>query len=55
MVTLPFVLYGIFRYLMLIQKGEGIESPELLLLADKPLLIDIGLWALACAIIIAAG
>ena len=55
MATLPFVLYGIFRYLMLIQKGEGIESPELLLLADKPLLVDIGLWALACAIIIATG
>lgn len=54
MATLPFVLYGIFRYLLLIQRGEGIESPELLLLADKPLLTTIGLWAIACAIIIAA-
>lgn len=54
MATLPFVLYGLFRYLLLIQKGEGVESPELLLLADKPLLIDIGLWAITCVIIMAA-
>jgi 4-hydroxybenzoate polyprenyltransferase len=49
--TLPFVLYGIFRYLFLIyRKCEGGE-PELLLIKDIPLLIDIILWAAAVAAI----
>jgi 4-hydroxybenzoate polyprenyltransferase len=49
--TVPFVLYGIFRYLYLIhQKSEG-GSPEALLVKDKPLLIDIFLW-IATAVII---
>jgi 4-hydroxybenzoate polyprenyltransferase len=52
MATLPFVIYGVFRYLLLIHKGKGAANPEVLLLADKPLLIDICLWAVACALII---
>jgi len=40
-----FVLYGIFRYLYLVhQKGSG-GNPEELVIKDKPLLIDIILWA----------
>lgn len=42
--TVPFVLYGIFRYLYLVhQKDEG-GSPEALIIKDKPLLIDLFLW-----------
>ncbi len=42
--TVPFVLYGIFRYLYLIhQRHEG-GTPETLIIKDKPLLIDIFLW-----------
>lgn len=42
--TVPFVLYGIFRYLYLVhQKGAG-GSPERVLLSDPPLLIDLGLY-----------
>ena len=42
--TIPFVLYGIFRYLYLIhQKSEG-GSPEKILLNDKPLLVNIILY-----------
>jgi len=42
--TIPFVLYGIFRYLYLIhQRSEG-GSPEKILLNDKPLLINIILY-----------
>jgi 4-hydroxybenzoate polyprenyltransferase len=50
--TVPFVLYGIFRYLYLVhQKNKG-GSPELLIITDKPLLIDVFLWiATAIAII----
>jgi len=44
--TVPFVLYGLFRYLFLVyQRDEG-GSPEDVLLRDRPLLIDIGLWLL---------
>ncbi|MGA2090341.1 MAG: decaprenyl-phosphate phosphoribosyltransferase [Endomicrobiales bacterium] len=50
--TIPFVLYGIFRYLFLIhKKGEG-GNPETVLTADLPLLIDIVLWALTAGFII---
>ena len=52
--TLPFVIYGIFRYLLLIHRNADSESPEMILLTDKPLLIDIALWAVACAIIVAS-
>lgn len=47
MLTIPFVVYALFRYLYLIyQKNEG-GSPETLLLKDRPLLAAILLWGLA--------
>lgn len=50
--TIPFVLFGIFRYLYLIhQKMEG-GNPERLLLTDVPLVIDIFLYALSVGIIL---
>ncbi len=46
MASIPFVLYGLFRYLYLLYKnGEG-GSPEELLLQDKPLLINLLLWGI---------
>lgn len=46
-VTLPFVVYGLFRYLYLVyRRGEG-GSPEDLIFADPPLLVCIALWGLA--------
>jgi len=43
--TVPFVLFGIFRYLYLVhRRGQG-ENPTLLLLGDRPLLVNLGLWA----------
>ena len=50
--TLPFPLYGIFRYLYLVHKKEGGGSPADMLLTDRPLLICVGLWAAVVAIII---
>jgi 4-hydroxybenzoate polyprenyltransferase len=50
--TIPFPLYGIFRYLYLVHQREGGGSPADLLLTDKPLLVCVALWALAVALII---
>ena len=45
--TIPFVLYGIFRYLYLLYRRELGGNPSELFLADGPLLLDIALWGLA--------
>jgi 4-hydroxybenzoate polyprenyltransferase len=50
--TIPFPLYGIFRYLYLVHQREGGGSPADLLLTDRPLLTCVALWALAVAVII---
>jgi 4-hydroxybenzoate polyprenyltransferase len=50
--TIPFPLYGIFRYLYLVHLREGGGSPSDLLLTDRPLLACVALWALAVALII---
>ena len=42
--TIPFVLYGIFRYLYLVHQKRGGGSPSALLLRDKPLLVCVALW-----------
>lgn len=52
--TLPFPLYGIFRYLYLVHQKEGGGSPAEMLLTDKPLLVCVALWAAAVAFIIYA-
>ena len=50
--TIPFPLYGIFRYLYLVHKRDGGGSPAELLLTDRPLLVCVAAWALAVALII---
>jgi 4-hydroxybenzoate polyprenyltransferase len=50
--TLPFPLYGIFRYLYLVHQKEGGGSPAEMLLTDRPLLVCVALWAVAVAVII---
>ncbi len=50
--TLPFPLYGIFRYLYLVHRRDGGGSPAEMLLTDRPLLLCVALWALAVALII---
>jgi 4-hydroxybenzoate polyprenyltransferase len=47
MLTIPFVLYGIFRYLFLVHAKDQGGSPEEVLLKDWPLLLDILLWVVA--------
>jgi 4-hydroxybenzoate polyprenyltransferase len=50
--TIPFVLYGVFRYLYLIHQKEGGGSPTRLLLNDVPLFVNILLWFFAVMLII---
>jgi len=51
MATIPFVLYGIMRYMQLIYEGKG-ESPEKILTSDKPLIGTIMAWGLVAILII---
>ncbi len=47
MLTIPFVLYGILRYLLLMQRRDLPGSPEEMLIMDPPLVINNLLWGVA--------
>jgi len=53
--TVPLVVYGLFRYLLLLHRRGLGEEPETLLVEDLPLLATVALWAAACAVILAFG
>ena len=53
--TVPLVVYGLFRYLLLLHRRGLGEEPEALLVEDLPLLITVAVWAAACAVILAFG
>ena len=50
--TIPFVLFGIFRYLLLLHRAGKGEEPENVLMTDAPILATVGAWAAACAAIL---
>ncbi len=50
--TIPFVLYGIFRYLYLVHQKRGGGSPAAMLLTDGPLLACVALWTISVALIL---
>ena len=54
MATIPFVVFGIFRYLLLVQRRELGEEPEELLLQDVPIVVALILWIVIAATILAA-
>ena len=51
--TVPFVVYGLFRYLLLLHRRGLGEEPEALLVEDLPLLVTVAAWAATCAVILA--
>jgi 4-hydroxybenzoate polyprenyltransferase len=50
--TVPFPLYGIFRYLYLVHQRDGGGNPSETLLTDRPLLACVALWGLAVIVIL---
>ena len=55
MLTIPFVIYGLFRYMYLIHVRECTVAPDEVLLADRPLQADLVLWGLASVVILYLG
>ncbi|HEX8966571.1 MAG TPA: decaprenyl-phosphate phosphoribosyltransferase [Chloroflexota bacterium] len=55
MLTIPIVLYGLFRYLFLVREGDVGAAPEDLLFRDRPLLVAVGVWALLAVTILYLG
>ena len=53
MLTGPFVVFGLFRYLYLIHTTGEAESPELVIIRDRPLLAAIVLWAVTAISVLA--
>jgi 4-hydroxybenzoate polyprenyltransferase len=50
--TVPFPIYGILRYLYLVHRRDGGGNPSELLITDRPLLVCVGLWGLVTALVI---
>lgn len=53
--TVPFVLFGIFRYLFLVYQQPGHANPTEEVLTDPPFLVNVGLWSLAVMWILYVG
>lgn len=52
--TIPFVIYGIFRYLYLVHQKEMGGNPTTILITDKPILINVVLWGIVSVLLIYA-
>jgi 4-hydroxybenzoate polyprenyltransferase len=50
--TVPFVVFGLFRYLQRRHRHDVGEEPENVLLGDPPILVTVAAWAVACAAIL---
>ncbi|RKX29189.1 MAG: decaprenyl-phosphate phosphoribosyltransferase, partial [Candidatus Zixiibacteriota bacterium] len=51
-VTIPFVVYGLFRYLYLIHRKEEGGSPTRVLISDKPILFTVMLWLITASLVL---
>jgi 4-hydroxybenzoate polyprenyltransferase len=52
MVTIPFAVFGVFRYLLLIHRHDLGEEPESVLVSDVPILASVALWAVTAVVIL---
>ncbi len=51
--TVPFVVFGVFRYLLLVHRDDVGEEPEQVLLTDVPILLAVAGWIVTAAVILA--
>jgi 4-hydroxybenzoate polyprenyltransferase len=51
MVTIPIVVFGLFRYLLLVQRREAGEEPEMVLLTDPPIIAAVVIWVLTAMLV----
>lgn len=54
-VTVPFVVFGLARYLHLLHRRGAGEEPENVLLGDVPILATVAIWAVVCAALLLQG
>src|SRR6478672_2264041 len=52
MATIPFVIFGVFRYLLLVHRDDLGEEPEQVLLTDVPILVAVCGWIATAAVIL---
>ena len=52
LLTVPLVIFGLFRYLYLLNNSRDAESPEMLMLRDAPLLISIAAWVVVAGAVL---
>jgi 4-hydroxybenzoate polyprenyltransferase len=50
--TVPFVTYGVFRYLYLVRESESVEDPSQVLLTDRPLIVCVALYLATVVLIL---
>jgi hypothetical protein len=53
-ITIPFVVVGVVRYLVLVHRHDLGEEPEHVLLADRTILVCVAVWAVVSAAVLAA-
>jgi 4-hydroxybenzoate polyprenyltransferase len=53
MITIPYVIFGVFRYILLLQRGLAGEEPERVLVTDVPILAAMLAWVVTCAAVLA--
>lgn len=54
-VTIPFVVFGVVRYVLLLHRRGLGEEPENILVRDVPILATVALWTVTCAVVLARG
>lgn len=52
LLTVPLVIFGLFRYLYLLNNSQDAESPEMLMLKDVPLLVSIASWVVVAGAVL---
>ena len=52
MLTIPFVIYGVFRYMYLVHREGAGGAPEQIVLEDRPLLLTVFLWGLLSVVLL---